>query len=79
MIDLSSNLQAIEQLMSLMDKYKIDECSVDWLHLKRSKHTFEKAQLTPQELLQKHLQSEPAEPWESLPQDAVDAWAKGAK
>lgn len=79
MIDIGSNLVAIEKLMELMEKHHIDEISCDYINMKKSKFKGEKAVLTPQELLAKHLEPGPSEPWMNIPEGVVDAWTKGVK
>lgn len=79
MIDLAANLHSIEEIMKLMEKYKIDELSCDFLNLKRTRHTFEKPPADESELLAKHLQQGPTEPWNDLPANIVDEWAMKGK
>lgn len=78
MIDLKSNIEAIEQLMILMEKYKIDDMSVDFLHMKRTKHQFDKPLPTDQELLAKHLSSNET-PWMDISSGSIDEWARTGK
>lgn len=78
MIDLKSNLVAIEKIMKLMEKHKIDELSCDFLHLKKSefsnstptqKHKPSKhfAELSDEELLDRQLNAvSPDEPWNEV-------------
>lgn len=54
MIDIASQINSIEKLMKLMDKHKIDEISVDFLCIKRSKHFPPEKQVSDKELLDKH-------------------------
>lgn len=76
MIDLNANLHAIEELMKLMEKYKVDELSCDFLNLKRTRHTFEKPPVDESVLFAKHLQTSSTDPWDDLPQETVDAWSQ---
>jgi hypothetical protein len=75
MIDLTSNIAAIEKIMKLMEKYKIDELSCDFLHLKKSvfsqpttkRRKKEFAPLSDQELLDRQLQADHTdEPWNEV-------------
>lgn len=77
MIDLRSQLAAIEELMILMAKHEIDELSCDFLNLKKSRHKPARPQLTEKELLDQHLKPLPDEPWNQIPQEEADTWAQG--
>lgn len=56
MIDVKSNLESIEKLMQLMQTYHIDEISVDFIHLVKTKHLPMKVELSDKEILDKHTQ-----------------------
>lgn len=79
MIDLASNLESIEKLMSLMDQYKIDEVSVDFVCIKKVKHSFPIPKLTEEQILAKHLAPLPQEPWESIPDSALNSFSVSGK
>lgn len=57
MIDVSNQIAAIQQLMELMEKYKIDEVSVDFICIKKSKHLGTDQSTTDKEVIDKHTQS----------------------
>ena len=52
--DLSGQIETIEKLMKLMEKYDIDEVSIDYLNLKKSKHQLKERVPTDKEILDKH-------------------------
>ena len=52
MIDVKSQLDAIEQLMILVNKYAIDEISVDFICIKKSR--FKPEELTDKQIIDKH-------------------------
>lgn len=52
MIDIKTELESIEKLMKLMDKYKIDEVSIDYLNLKKSR--FNPDEITDKQIIQEH-------------------------
>ncbi len=53
MIDIGMQIQNIEKIMKLMEQYGIDEVSVDYLNIKKSR--FKAPEPTPEELLEQHL------------------------
>lgn len=73
------NLEQIEAVFILMEKYFIDELQCEEFTIKKSKFKAEKKELTEQELLARHLVPLETEPWNDLPQDQVDAWAQGQR
>jgi len=79
MIDLKSNLEAIEQIMKLMETNQIEEISVDFLHIKKVRHTLTKMLPTDQELLKRHFDAGEQEPWNAIPDNILNEWAKGHK
>lgn len=54
MIDIASQLASIEKLMRLMETYKMDELSVDYIQMKRSRHLPLEKQENSNEVLDKH-------------------------
>jgi hypothetical protein len=78
MISLKDNLEAIESLMILMAKYNVNDVSCDFLHLVRTP-TPVKKELTEQEMLEKHLEPLPEEPWNSIAPDALEQFSRTGK
>ena len=80
MIDLKTHLAAIEALMAMMQKHDIEELSCDFLRLKRHISPKLKQDINIDKLLlDKHLAPIDEEPWMSISDDQIDAFAKTGK
>lgn len=80
MIDLNSNLAAIEKLFKLMDDYRIDEVSIDFVCIKKSK--FQPQEATAEQIIDKHtnpntLQTIKASTIEHI--NTMENWLNGNK
>ncbi len=74
------DLDLLEKTFQLMETYLIDEVATEEFTIKKSKFKgTAKAEPSDQDLLARHLEPSQQEPWESLPQEVVDAWATGTK
>lgn len=80
MIDLNLQLGAIEKLMKLMAENEVDEISVDFINIKKSRHRMTLApEVDPKALLEAHLATNTSnEPWlNEVGQAEADKWAAG--
>lgn len=54
MIDITGQIDNLEKIMQLMEKYKIDEVAVDFINVKRSKNIPFTTNLTPEQIIDQH-------------------------
>jgi hypothetical protein len=80
MIDVNLQLPAIEKLMELMARFEIDELSVDFVNIKKSRHRLSvtAGEPDPKLVLEKHISPDvDDQPWLALSQQDADKWAAG--
>lgn len=70
------DLEKIEAVAKIMKEYELDEYASDYFCLKKSKHHPKVIAVSTEDPLRKHLEPSPDEPWMSVNQAEVDAWAE---
>jgi len=66
------DINLLRQAAQLMKEFELDELACEEFTIKKSKHKQEKKELTEQEMLQKHLEPLPAEPWMTISDGQLD-------
>lgn len=81
MIDITQQIANIEKIMSLMDKYQIDEVSVDYINIKKTRFVAEKKPITEEEeyIMKQHLSPSSSNPWDDIPQSNIDSFSVTGK
>lgn len=65
----------LERVLKLMKEYKIDEFQSEEFTIKKSIHQSAIIPLTPEQIIDKHTAAPEQEPWETVPDSALQEFA----
>jgi hypothetical protein len=75
MVNKMLDINLLEQVMKLMSDNEVDEVACEEFTIKKSRHKEKKKELTDEELLKKHLDPLPQEPWLSISESQLDEFS----